>query len=71
MTDTHPITDFRTRTGATQHEIARAVGSTRWTINRIECGGRRPSITLAKKLARHIGVELHDIRPDLSMEAAE
>ncbi len=44
---------LRMRNGATQEELANAVGVTRQTIIAIEKGNYTPSVLLALKIARH------------------
>lgn len=65
----HPLSVYREQNSVTQHEIAAAVGVTRWTINRIELGDRQPSIALARKLVTLTGIPLSQLRPDISHEA--
>jgi DNA-binding XRE family transcriptional regulator len=66
----HPLSIYREQNGITQHEVAAAVGVTRWTINRIELGDRQPSIGLARKLVTLTGIPLSQLRPDI-FEAAQ
>jgi putative transcriptional regulator len=46
------IYELRNKSGATQEELARAVGVTRQTIIAIEKGDYTPSVALALKLAK-------------------
>jgi DNA-binding XRE family transcriptional regulator len=66
----HPLSLYREQNGITQHDIAAAVGVTRWTINRIELGDRQPSVSLARKLVTLTGIPLSELRPDI-FEAAQ
>jgi len=68
--DRHPLSLYREENGVTQHDIAAAVGVTRWTINRIELGDRQPSVSLARKLVRLTGIPISKLRPDI-FEAAQ
>jgi len=61
FTETHPLAKFRARTGLSQAALAERVGCTRWMINRIEVGARRPSINLLQRLAAETGVSTDDI----------
>ena len=47
------VHEARAKSGATQEELARAVGVTRQTIIAIEKGNYVPSVLLALKLAGH------------------
>ena len=53
--------ELRASLGLSQAELARRVGVSRQTINRIENGGYNPTIELCIKLCRELGVTLNDI----------
>lgn len=68
----HPLAEARIRKGdLTQEQVAEMVGASKWTINRIECGKRQPSISLAKKLSAALEIPVSALRPDIFAEAAE
>lgn len=46
--------------GLTQIALAEAAGVVRQTISNIECGINAPSVDLAKKLAKVLGVNWYD-----------
>jgi DNA-binding XRE family transcriptional regulator len=50
MNKLHPLAVWRQKSGLSQQQLAAAVGVTRWTINRVECGGRSPSRELIQSL---------------------
>jgi len=52
---------YRSAAGLTQARLADAVGVSRKTINTIENGVFVPSTILALRLARHLGVSVHDL----------
>lgn len=56
----HPLASFREQHGLTQDGLAALVKSTRWTINRIENGARRPSGDLMIRLCRETGLKFED-----------
>ncbi|WP_297615699.1 helix-turn-helix transcriptional regulator [uncultured Roseicyclus sp.] len=51
----------RSAAGLTQADLADAVGVSRKTINTIENGIFVPSTILALRLARHLGVSVHEL----------
>ena len=55
------LRDLRTRDNLTQAQIADIVGVTRQTIIAIEKGNYTPSILLALKLARALGVTVEEL----------
>ncbi len=55
------LRDIRKRKKITQEELARAVGVTRQTIIAIEKGKYLPSLTLALKIAKFLGLKVEDI----------
>lgn len=55
------LTELRKSHGLTQADLAAAVGVSRKTINTIENRVFVPSTVLALKIARELGVSVHDI----------
>ena len=55
------VYDLRTFKGATQEDLAHAVGVTRQTIIAIEKGNYAPSIILALKIAEYFRMPVEDI----------
>lgn len=55
------VQDFRKKRGATQEEVAEAVGVTRQTIIAIEKGNYTPSVLLALKLAKYFNVTVEEL----------
>jgi len=55
------VREHRLRAGLTQEELARAVGVTRQTIIAIEKGNYPPSVLLALRLARRLGVTVEEL----------
>ena len=55
------VYELRTRSDATQEELARAVGVTRQTIIAIEKGHYTPSVLLALKIARFFRKSVEEI----------
>lgn len=51
---------LRQENGLTQTALAESVGIVRQTISNIECGISAPSVGLAKKLAKVLGVNWYD-----------
>ena len=51
---------LRQENGLTQTALAESVGIVRQTISSIECGISAPSVGLAKKLAKVLGVNWYD-----------
>lgn len=58
MQTKHPLTDYREGRGLSQDDLAKLIGVTRWTVNRIECGKRKPSIELVGKIVGLSGGQL-------------
>lgn len=52
MQSIHPLAAWRNANRMTQVALAEKLGSTRWTINSIETGRRRPSFALADAINR-------------------
>ena len=50
--------DARTRQNITQKELSNKTGITQADISRIENGTRNPSLSMVKKLARGLGMQL-------------
>lgn len=50
------IADVRKRAGISQSDLAERVGVTQAMLSNIENGKRQPSVKLAKKLSRELGV---------------
>jgi len=55
------VHDLRLKAGATQEELAHAVGVTRQTIIAIEKGNYTPSVSLALKIARFFRKSVENI----------
>ncbi len=55
------INKLRTAKGATQEELAEAVGVSRQTIIAIERGKYTPSVLLALKLGKYFGISVEKI----------
>jgi len=57
MSMKHPLAVWRESQAKplTQQEFARLVGTSRWTINRIETGDRKPSRDLIARIAKETG----------------
>ncbi len=55
------INKLRTGKGATQEELAEAVGVSRQTIIAIERGKYTPSVLLALKLGKYFGVSVEKL----------
>jgi putative transcriptional regulator len=55
------IREVRKKKGLKQVDLARIVGVFQSEISEIECGRRKPSIYLAKKIAKALGVSLDDL----------
>jgi DNA-binding XRE family transcriptional regulator len=53
----HPLAKWREahEPPLTQHALAREVGTSRWTINSIETGRRKPGRDLIVKIAKFTG----------------
>ncbi|KHS55802.1 XRE family transcriptional regulator [Terrisporobacter othiniensis] len=55
------LKEYRTRINVNQTEMGRLVGVSRQTISQIERGDYSPSVTLALKIAKVLGVRVEDI----------
>lgn len=52
---------YRQQKGATQEELAKALGVTRQTVIAIEKGNYTPSVALALSIAKYFNVKVEDI----------
>jgi len=57
------IREFRKKKGLRQTDLARLVGIFQSELSEIERGVRKPSVYLAKKIAKALGVSLDDLFP--------
>jgi putative transcriptional regulator len=55
------IREVRKQRELKQVDLARIVGVFQSEISEIECGKRKPSIYIAKRIARALGVSLDDL----------
>lgn len=55
------LKEHRARIGVNQQELGAMVGASRQTISLIERGDYSPSITLAIKIARVLGVSVEEV----------
>ena len=55
------IREFRKKRGLRQTDLARLVGIFQSELSEIERGIRKPSVYLAKKVAKALGVSLDDL----------
>lgn len=55
------VREIRTKEGATQEELAIAVGVSRQTIVAIERGNYVPSVLLAMSIAKHFEVPVEEL----------
>ncbi|WP_294930475.1 helix-turn-helix transcriptional regulator [uncultured Paracoccus sp.] len=60
------ITDHITASGRTRSEICQEVGISLAMLSLIESGKRRIGIAKAAALSAALGVQIRDVRPDLS-----
>jgi len=60
------VYSLRTRTGLTQTELARRMGTTQSSIARIESGGGLPTLDVLSRLAHAIGSTLRLAAPGVS-----
>lgn len=60
-----PITQYRDKRKLTQEALAALVGTTKATISRIESGKRKPSVPLARRIAKTTGISMKALRPDV------
>lgn len=58
---TNSVKELRARHDLTQQQLAERMGITRQTIGLIEKGDYAPSVTLAIKMAKVLGVTVEDI----------
>lgn len=61
MTLYNKLKEYRAGLQVNQHEMGRLVGVSRQTISQIERGDYSPSVTLALKIAKVIGVPVEEI----------
>lgn len=55
------LKEYRAKINVNQTEMGRLVGVSRQTISQIERGDYSPSVTLALKIAKVLGVRVEDI----------
>ena len=55
------IREFRKKKGLRQTDLAKMVGIFQSELSEIERGMRKPSVYLAKKIAKALGVSLDDL----------
>ena len=55
------VFELRSKKGATQEDLARAIGVTRQTIIAIEKGNYVPSVLLALHIAKFFGKKIEDV----------
>jgi len=55
------IREIRRQRGLRQVDLAKMVGVFQSEISEIECGKRKPSVYLAKRIAEALGVSLDDL----------
>ena len=58
------VRELRTQRGASQGQLAEAMGVSRQTINSIENDRYTPSLPLAIALARHFGITVEEMFDD-------
>jgi len=58
------------REGWTQERLARVARVSLGTVSRLETGERMPSLLVANRIARALGVSPEEVWPDLPQEAA-
>lgn len=64
--------DARNKEGLTQKELSERTGITQADISRIENGTRNPSLSMMKRLARGLGMQLKlEFIPENGMKAAK
>lgn len=68
--DKHPLTDFRTREGLSQDDLAKLIGVSRETITRWENGTRKPDAATLPTIAEKTGIQPSTLRPDLAARAS-
>jgi len=59
-----PLTVRRKERGLTQAELAQRIGIAQRTVAAYECGERRPSVDVAKRLARELGMNWTEFYDD-------
>jgi transcriptional regulator with XRE-family HTH domain len=57
-------------TGATQAEVAEAIGVSQATVSRVLNGTMHPSLALALRFARHANIPLESLAPERDGRAA-
>jgi len=57
----NPVAEWRTHRGLTQAALAGQVGVSQAAISAIEQGKREPSVSLLRKLADALGVDMDDL----------
>lgn len=60
--------DARTAAGMTQQQLADAVGCIRQHISKIELGENQPSVQIAIKIGRTLGIDWPTLYADLEAE---
>ena len=55
------LKEYRARISVNQQEMGKLVGVSRQTISQIERGDYSPSVTLALKIAKVLGVTVEDV----------
>lgn len=55
------LKEYRARIGVNQQEMGKLVGVSRQTISQIERGDYSPSVTLALKIVKVLGVNVEDV----------
>ena len=55
------LTELRQRKGLTQLQLAKKIGVTRQIISHYECGRAKPSLDVAVRLAKALGVTVEEI----------
>lgn len=68
----HPLTQYRLATGTSREALAKAAGTSRQTIHRIEAGEQSPSLDLVARLIDATGraVSAADFLPVKDSERA-
>ena len=62
------LNEIRNKRGLTQEDLAELVGVRRSTISAIECGDRRPSMSVLMSLAGALGMTLDDLSAAMGVE---
>lgn len=58
------LASVRKSKGLSQDAVARRAGIKRASYTNIECGNRRPSVMVAKKIAKSLGIDWTDFFQD-------